>query len=500
MREKKNRMRSPGPRAKQAVDVKPVGASPEVKTAVLVIASMSSFLMPFMSSSIAITIPTLGKDLHMDAILMGWVMTAYLLSAGMFLLPFGRLADIHGRKRMFMIGLSITTVSAFLCAIAPSALFLVAVRFFEGIGASMIFGVSVALITSVFPPGERGKALGMTVAAVYLGLSVGPLFGGFITQHIGWRYIFFSNIPIGLFMFSMVLWRLKGEWADAKGESFDIGGAVLFSLALVCIMYGFTEIPSMLGFVLVAVGSAGAVGFIRWEMRSDCPLLNIKMLQSNKVFAFSNLAALINYAATAAVAFLLSLYLQRIRGFDPQMAGLILIAQAVVQAVFSPIAGRLSDKIEPRIVASVGMSLNVVGLLLFVFITETTSIWFIVAGLVLLGSGFGLFSSPNTNAVMSSVEKRIYGVASATVGTMRILGQVLSMAIALLIFSIYIGKVDITPSNYSAFMTSMRTAFIIFSVMCMFGVVASLARGEMRPDAKDGPDRSDRPIKTLEEE
>jgi MFS family permease len=224
----------------------------------------------------------------------------------------------------------------------------------------------------------------------------------------------------------------------------------------------------------------GAALFVRWEMKTTSPLLNMNLFFYNATFAFSNLAALINYSATFAVTFLMSLYLQYIKGFTPQQAGMVLVAQPIVMAVFSPIAGRLSDKIEPRVVASIGMGFTAGGLFLFTFLEQDTHLLFIVTGLVLLGFGFALFSSPNTNAVMSSIEKRFYGVGSATLGTMRLIGQMLSMGIAMVIFALHIGSARITPEYYPQFLVSMKTGFVVFSALCFGGIFASLARGKVR--------------------
>jgi MFS family permease len=200
------------------------------------------------------------------------------------------------------------------------------------------------------------------------------------------------------------------------------------------------------------------------------------------VFAFSNLAALINYSATSAVTFLISLYLQYVKGLDPQQAGIVLIAQPVMMALFSPVAGRLSDSVEPRILSSAGMGIISVMLALISFVGPETPITLLVLCLLFLGFGFALFSSPNTNAVMSSVEKRLYGVASATLGTMRLTGQMLSMGIVMVIFAVTMGGTRITPEYYPSFLQSMRLAFVIFSVLCVVGVFASLARGKVRVD------------------
>jgi MFS family permease len=313
-----------------------------------------------------------------------------------------------------------------------------------------------------------------------VGLSVGPFIGGFLTQLLGWRSLFFINVPLGLVPLFLVLWVLKGEWAGAKGEKFDLAGSLLYSLMLISLMYGFTRLPGHLGKLMVLAGLLGFVGLIWWESRAKSPVLDVMLFRKNRVYAFSNLAALINYSATFAVGFLMSLYLQYIKGLEPLAAGTILVAQPLMMAVFSPFAGRLSDKIEPRIVASFGMALTFAGVLIFTFIQADTSISFIVAGLVFLGIGIAFFSSPNTNAIMSSIERRHYGVGSATLGTMRLVGQVLSMGVVMLVLAVYMGRVEILRESYPEFMASMKTAFTICTLLCFIGIFASLARGDMR--------------------
>ena len=450
------------------------------KKAVLLVVTLSSFLAPFMGSSINIALPSIAKEFAMDAVLLSWVATSYLLATAVFLVPFGRIADIHGRKRIFTYGISIYTVSSILSAISTSAVMLISFRILQGIGGAMIFGTGVAILTSVFPVGERGRALGINVAAVYLGLSLGPLFGGFLTEHFGWRSIFLLNVPLGLIIMAAIFWKLKGEWAEARGEKFDLSGSIIYGVALVAIMYGLSLLPAMSGVWVIIIGILGILAFIRWEMKVASPVLPMNLFKNNAVFAFSNLAALISYSATFAVAFLLSLYLQYTKGLSPQNAGLILVSMPAMQAILSPLAGRLSDRIEPRIIASIGMGLTTIGLVLLTFLNQNTAIEFILISLIILGFGFALFSSPNTNAIMSSVEKRSYGIASATLATMRTVGMTLSMGIAMLIFAIFIGRVEITPEYYPVFVSSLKIAFVIFATLCFGGIFASLARGKIR--------------------
>jgi EmrB/QacA subfamily drug resistance transporter len=449
------------------------------KTALLT-STLSSFLIPFMASSVNIALPSIGRELKINAVLLSWVATSYLLSTAVFLVPFGKIADIYGRKKIFVYGTGVYTVSSLLLAVSPSALLLISFRIVQGIGAAMIFGTAMAILTSVYPLAERGKALGINVTATYLGYSLGPFLGGFLTYHLGWRSIFLASVPLGILIVSLILFKLKGEWAEAAGEKVDLTGAIIYGLTLITIIYGFSLLPGIRGAWLIFMGFGGIVAFVKWEMRVESPVLSLNLFRNNRPFTFSNLAALINYSATFAVAFLLSLYLQYIKGINAKDAGFILVSQPFVQAIVSPFAGRLSDRIEPRIVSSIGMAVTVVGMLFFVFINEKTTLAVIIIGLVLLGIGLALFSSPNINAVMSSVEKKFYGLASATLGTMRMIGQTFSMATMTLIFAITIGRVQITPEYYPLFMKGVRVAFLIFMILSFGAIFASLARGKVR--------------------
>ena len=428
-----------------------------------------------MASAINIAIPSIGSQFSADVILLSWIPTAYLLAAAVFAVPFGRIADIYGMKKIFTLGIIIFTISSFLCAISPSIISLIAFRVLQGIGSAMIFVTGLAIITSVYPPKERGKAIGINIASVYIGLSLGPVLGGILTEYFGWRSLFIAVIPLGLLVLVLTTFKLKGEWAECKGESFDFSGSIIYSIALVILIYGFSILPSELGIILVILGVIGILAFALFELRIKNPVFEVRLFK-NITFGFSSLAALINYSATFAVVFLLSLYLQYIKGLSPQFAGLILVSQPAVMAFTAPIAGRLSDKFSPGLIASIGMTVTTISLFFLIFLTATTSFEYIIFVLIILGIGLGLFSSPNTNAIMGSVERKFYGIASATVGTMRLIGQMLSMGISLLVFSLYIGNVQIVPSNYPELLTSIQLVFIICTILCFVGIFASLAR------------------------
>jgi len=446
----------------------------------LITITMASFLTPFMGSAINLAIPAIGEQFNAGAMHLSWVVTSYILASAAFLVPFGRLADIVGRKKVFVAGVASFSLFSFLCGLAKSVEMLILFRVLQGIGSAMVFSTAMAILTSVFPPQERGKILGINVATVYIGLSLGPVLGGTLNHNLGWQSIFYFCVLISLAVIIMSLTKLKGEWAGARGESYDLAGAVLYSVGLVAFMYGISSITTSTwsGYIFIA-GLIILAIFIRHEMKTEYPVLNLKLFSGNIAFGFSNLAALINYSATFAVSFLLSLFLQVIMGYNSQQAGLILLAQPVLMALLSPFAGKLSDRVQPRIVASWGMALSTLGLFIFVFLTEQTPIWFVLINLALLGIGFALFSSPNSNAVMGSVEKKYYGIASSTLGTMRLAGQAVSMTIATLIIAMFVGSVEFNQADVSQLSQSIKTAFIVFAITCLAGIFASLARGDI---------------------
>lgn len=455
----------------------------------LLVAAMAAFLTPFMSSGVNVALPTISRELEVTAVELSWVATAYLLAAAIVLLPVGRLADLHGRKRVFAAGVIVYGISSLLAALSRSGESLIAARLVEGTGAAMIFGTGTAMLTSAFPVKERGQALGISVASTYLGLSLGPSLGGFLTEALGWRSVFLVNVPLGMLILGLVAWKLKDEWAEARGEPFDLAGAVIYGLGLTGLMLGLSRLPATSGVLLIVAGAAGMIMFGLCETRVASPMLNLSLFRGNRSFTFSSLAALINYCATAGVGYLLSLYLQTIKGMSPREAGLVLIAQPVMMAVFSPLAGRLSDRVEPRIVASIGMALTAVGLFTLTGLAAGTGLGAIVLSLILLGLGFALFSSPNTNAIMSSVDKRFYGVASGIVGTMRLIGQTTSMSIVTLVAAVVIGRVQLTPEKYPLFLRSARIDFSVLAVLSLLGIFASLARGQLRNPSVQSPDR-----------
>jgi EmrB/QacA subfamily drug resistance transporter len=455
--------------------------SPAGRGIVLLIAILGVFLTQFDISAVTIALPTMGAEFHMDAISLSWITTGYLLAAAVILVSVGKVADIYGRKRVFLYGVAIFSLASLLMIVVPSTALLIAVRVLQGFGAAMIFGTGISILSSVFPPGERGKILGIYISSAYIGLTVGPFLGGVLTEHFGWRSLFFVNVPLGIAACLLILWKMEGEWAECPGERLDLAGSAIYGCALVLVMIGFSRVPDPVSLLLLAAGCAAGIAFALYEMRVPVPVLDMRLLTRNRVFAFSSLAALIIYTATFAVTFLLSLDLQYTKGYSPVSAGLVLLVQPMAIVMVTPIAGRLSDRIDPQVLASSGMALVAAGLGALAFLPESTPLEYLLGCLVVIGAGFGLFSPPNINAIMGSVDKRYYGVANGVNGTVRLLGQILSMGITMMLFAVVIGRVEITPYYYPQFITSLHYAFALFTALCVIGTWASFKRGKRQP-------------------
>jgi MFS family permease len=448
------------------------------KTTLLIVSMVSSFMNPLMGSAVNVALPEIARNFNMNAVSMSWVPMAYLLSSAVFLVPFARIADIHGRKKFFLIGNIVFMAATIVCGMSFSGYMLIVGRVFQGIGASMMFSTSMAIVVSAFKPEERGKVIGLNVAAVYLGLSVAPVVGGVLTEFAGWRSLFFINAGASLFIIIAILTKIKAEWIEAAGEPFDWKGTLIYMPSMIALMYGFSKLPDLYAGILTVAGLAGMVLFVLIELKVAFPVFHVKLFVLNKAFAGANIAAFINYAATFAVSFVLSLYLQYVKLLSPREAGIVLIAQPVLMAVVAVLAGRLSDRFNPLLFATTGMAVSAGGLVMLSFLGSDTPISYITASLAVLGFGFGMFSSPNTTIIMSSVDKRHYGLASATVGTMRTTGMMFSMAIASLAVHLFVGKAVINAENIGAFLGSVRLIFIVFSVLCSFGVLVSFFRNK----------------------
>ena len=393
------------------------------KNTVLIIVSFAVFIIPLMGISVNVALPSIGADLNVDAVLLNWIVTAFVMGSAIAVVPFGRVADIYGRKKIFLMGASLCTLSCFGIIFVKTVILLIIFRALQGVGMAMILGSSIAMLTSVFPAKERGKAIGINVGAVYLGQTIAPLSGGLITQYFGWRAIFIFSVPLGLILVILIIWKIKQEWNDARGETFDYRGSILYSLTLICLIFGFSSLPSIPGIILLIISAAGFYLFIKLENNTVHPIINIALFKNNKALTLSAASTFINNGATFGVTLMMSLYLQYIQGFSVKDAGFILLVQPALQAILSPLAGRIATKHPPRVVASLGMAVSAVGLIILIFFNQNTHVAYIILSSAILGAGCAFFASPNTTAIMGSVEKEYYGIASATLATTRQVGM-----------------------------------------------------------------------------
>lgn len=454
--------------------------SPQTKSSpgvVLFIVTSVQFLTPFMSSSVGIALPMIGHEFQASAMQLGLIQMMYILAVSIAMLPAGRFADIYGRKRIFIAGTVVAILSTLAIGLCMGIHTFILFRVFQGIGAAMITATSFAILTSVFPESRRGKAIGIVVAFVYLGLAAGPTLAGVIVTHIGWRWIFYFMLPLQILALILSLTRLHGEWADSKGDVFDWSGTIVFALALSILITGMTQINKMdWAWVMIIAGLIGLILFFKLQAKTKFPLIDVHLLTTNLTFSLSNIATLINYAASFGIIFLFSLYLQYTKGFSAQIAGFVMMAQPLTQALLSPLAGKLSDTYPPTWIATLGMASCTLGLFLASFLKATTPISIILSILILQGIGFGLFSTPNMTAIMSSVQPRYYGTASSLVGTMRTQGMLVSMAIVTVIITHYLGDQAVTQENMDAFMKTMKMSLRIYTGMGLVGIIFSMGR------------------------
>lgn len=457
---------------------------------VILVVIITAFVTTFTGSALNLSIPDIGQQFGVSANFVGWLVTGYTLAVAAFSVPIGRLADITCRKTVLVTGLVIFVACCIAAVFSVSMIMLLIVRIIQGIGAAMIFSTNTAILVASFPGNMRGRVLGYSIASTYTGLSAGPVVGGFLNHNMGWKSIFILTGVLGataLIIAAAKLQKDRSESAENKigkedKASFDAKGNILFVGFIVLIMYGLSEMGNgssgaiTLAAVLTVVGVLLGILFVRHELTTDEPAVNVKLFRENIGYAFSNLSALLNYSATFAISYLISIYLQVVMGYSSQTAGLIMIFQPAIMAVLSPMMGRLSDKFSPFKMSSIGMGFCATGTAIFIFVGQNTGLVMIIVALVITGLGFSLFSSPNTNAVMSCVDKTEYGVASSILATMRSIGHTLSMVIVTIIVTRFMGNTPLASADPDVLVKVINTSFIVFTVICAVGVFISLKR------------------------
>ncbi len=465
--------------------LKPSSSLPSTNSAVVLMVTLNAFSTPMMLSATNVALPAIADKFALTAVMLSWIPMAYLMASAMFILIFGRVADIFGRKHVFLIGTTAVIVSSLFSALSVNAPMLLLGRFLQGFSAAMLYATQMAIVSSVFRPEQRGKAIGLVVSSVYLGLAAGPFLGGMATDWFGWRANFLLHIPLALVVLYIGVTKVPGEWLGEKGK-FDTTGAILFGLCIVFLCLGITSVPDWESLPILALFILCLAVFARHVLAVENPIWDIRLFLTNSIFARSCGASLIMYTATYANVVLLSLYLQQVKAFSASEAGLILMIQPISMALLAPVAGRLSDTFEPRLLASAGMVLTMLGLFILSTLTALSPVWLVVFALAMTGFGFSFFSAPNTNAIMGAVDKKDYGSASGAAATTRILGQLASMVLVSFAMSWVLGDRLIDASNLLALEQAIQLSFAIASGICLLGIYLSATRGKLhRPTVTD---------------
>ena len=444
----------------------------EKKNLILVICTVLSFFTVFAVNAVTIVIPSIASEYHMSNIIQNWVTIIFLLVVAVLSVPAGQISGKYGLKKVTIVSVILFIIISIANVLVTSQEQFLACRLILGISLAFINVTSMAMIVSAFPPEERGTALGINITGVYIGLSLSPVLGGILNYNLGWRSVVLFGVPFLFVILVLLLTRISDEWITFKGIPIDIKGSLSYGVGMALFMYGFTILNTQQGIILTVLGIAILVVFGIIELRQNHPVFDIRFFKNHK-FLSANFASLCAYLATYAVTTILNYHLQYIKGLDSQTAGIILLAAPLCQVVLAPIAGRLSDKFVPQILAAMGMALGTISLFLFSSLNGQTPIEYLIISMIIYGIGFGLFSPPNTNVIMGSVPPKDTSIASASVATMRTVGQAMSMGILTLVFAFVMGDVPIIEKYYPLLTQSCQITCIICVVLCVLSVFAS---------------------------
>jgi len=401
--------------------------------AVCFVVLVITFVSAVFGSAMNLLVPTMGKEFNVSASLVGLILTSFSVTVAVLSIPFGRLADIIGKRRVFVPGILIFSAFSLMPVLAQNFVVLIIFRFLQAIGGAMAFSTTTAILASVFPDGERGKAVGLLAASMYVGLTVGPIGAGIMNDYFGWRSIFLVTCALSAIAFIAAVTKLPKDGKNLQGISINMFKDIVYIF---------------------------------------------KLFTGNLIYASLNIVVLLASGVGFVIVYLMSLYVQVVLGYSSQTTGLILVAQPVLMTALSLYAGKLSDKISPFKLVALGLTICTVGVGIGVFINDAFPLWLVICALAISGIGFGLFAPPSTVAIMSCVENKDYGTASAVLVTMRFLGYSASIAIVSLIASIHMGSIPLAEAEIDVLVTTMRASFTLFLVVCSLGVFIAIKCGK----------------------
>ena len=432
---------------------------------------------PLLAASVIATLPAMGRDLQATAVQLSLVLSIYALSQVVFNILGGRFGDLWGRRRILLTGIGLLCLLSVGMGFAPNIEFFLGMRFFQGMAAAMISSCVTAIAISMSPVPKRGQIMGTLASAVYLGLTLGPLIGGGVATLFGWRWQFFGIVLPGVLVLALLRHFIKQEWREARGETFDLPGACLLLLGLGLITLGASG-PGINRILLwlLPFGVLVMAAFFRRQWRIQYPILDIRMFAQAKGMGAGLVAMFINYGSTMGLIFFFSLYLQQVRGLTPFHAGLFMVLQSVVQMIFSPVGGRLGDKLGAELISATGMVICGVAIFGLTFLGLETPLILLIGCQILLGVGIGFFSPSNMVSTLRNVQARHLAVASGLMGSMRTMGALFSQVLTSIIVGHYLGSSAVGPDNMDSFLKAMHIAMLCFSAINLCGVFVGLGR------------------------
>ena len=449
----------------------------------VIVGISTAFITAFAGSALNLAIPDMGTYFNMGAASVGWLVTAFSLIVAAFAVPFGKIADTTGRRRVLITGVVTFGLASVFAVFAVNTFMIMLARVIQAFGCAMIFATNMPVAISTFPPEERGKAIGYVTAGVYAGLSLGPVLGGVLNSNFGWQGIFAFGAFVSVFALLIIIKGLPKEMIENKESMQDSKGNAIYVVMIAAFIYGLTSLnTNKFGFIFIIISVVLGIIFVRTELKTEKPMIDVRIFAINRTYTLSNITALFNYSATFGLGYVTSIYLQVVMGLSSQAAGIVLITQPFFMAILSPKMGILSDRIAPYKLASAGMGLCALALVSYVFIGENTPLWVVILALAVAGIGIAFFSSPNTNVVMGCVPPAKFAVANSILSTMRTTGQSTGMAIVTIVVSATVGNMSLYEIEPAALINTIHISFGIFTALCIAGIFMSMQRAAVKED------------------
>lgn len=436
---------------------------------VILITSITTFFVAYISSAISIVLPTMAEFFKMDNVMQNWISLIYLLVIAAFSIFAGYFSKRKGLKRSLLIGVVIFLLGSVFSALATSSLIIISSRAVEGFGAAFIYVSGTAMIVKAVDESVRGTALGINLASFYLGLTVAPFLGGFLSGSYGWQSIFYIQVPFLVLAILLIVFGIKDDMIEDSKTKISSKSLVLVSIAILLAMYGFTIANRLEGIVLVIIG----IACLYLSFKQKNPVFKLKLFKNVK-FLTSNIASLTSYIGIYVLTYVLNYHFQYIMGFSAEISGAFLVIGPLVMTFSAVAAGRLSDKRNPDLIAMIGIFTVLISLIMITAIGRDTSLGFIIAAMVVYGVGYGLFASPNTKVIMSSLPAKYNEYASSAVSTSKYIGKTLSLALFTVIFAVIMGNVVIDSSNYGLLILSSQVTCGICTVFCAIACIAAV--------------------------